>query len=123
LCYWPATRDPGEHRVTLTTCTNGRDITWDVALQRGYTLIPKPYIERRPVRVRAPGWAELIGRAWRSRHQHPGLLHALRTERTRVAKQDTRRENKRAAAYLQAAKDAYHAQWENAQRTFRERHL
>jgi hypothetical protein len=121
LCYWPAARDPGQPGVTLTTCTNGRDITWDTALQRGYTLIPKPYKQRVPARVKAPGWPELIRRAWRSRHQHSGLLRALRDERTTTQEQ-AKRQNERAAVDHQAAKDSYCIRWETAQRTFRERH-
>lgn len=121
LCYWPAARDPGQPGVTLTTCTNGRDITWDIALERGYTLIPKPYTQRVPARVKAPGWLELISRAWQSRHEHSGLLRALRKERA-VAKEHSRQENEQAAADHQAAKDTHHTQWDNAQRTFRVRH-
>jgi hypothetical protein len=121
LCYWPAARDPGQPGVTLTTCTNGRDITWDLALQRGYTLILKPYTQRVPARVKAPGWLELVRRVWRSRHEHSGLLHALRTEQA-TATQHARRDNERATADHQAAKDTYDIQWENAKRTFRERH-
>ncbi|HEY7932970.1 MAG TPA: hypothetical protein VID48_04015 [Solirubrobacteraceae bacterium] len=121
LCYWPSARDHGQPGVTLTTCTNGRDITWDIALQRGYTRIPKPYMQRVPAQVRTPGWSELIGRAWRSRHEHSGLLRSLRTERA-VAKDQARQKNERATADHQAAKDTYDVQWENAKRTFRERH-
>jgi hypothetical protein len=121
LCYWPAARDPGRPGLTLTTCTNGPDITWDIAIERGYTLIPKPYTQRVPARVKAPGWPEMIGRAWRSRHEHSGLLRALRDERT-TTKEHARRKNKRATADHQAAKDTYDVQWENAKRTFRERH-
>jgi hypothetical protein len=46
--------NPGEGHVTLTTCTNGRDITWDIALERGYTRIPKPYTQRVAALVRVP---------------------------------------------------------------------
>lgn len=121
LCYWPAAKDPGHHTVTLTTCTNGRNITWETALERSYTLIPKPYTQRVPARVKALGWPELIGRAWRSRHKQPGLLRALRNERA-VTKEHARRQNEQAMADHQTAKDAYQAQWQGAQRTFRERH-
>ena len=122
LCYWPAARDPGQPSVTLTTCTNGPDITWDIALKRGYTLIPKPYTQRVPARVKAPGWVELTRRAWRTRSEHSGLLSALRSERT-ATKDQARRENERATADHQTAKNTYHAQWEHAQRSFRKRHL
>ena len=69
------------HEIVLATCTNGRDITWDIALSRHYTLMPKPYTTPPPVPVRAPGWTALIARAWRSRRKHGGPLAALRHER------------------------------------------
>jgi hypothetical protein len=103
LCYWPAARDPGQSGMTLTTCTNGADITWDMALQRGYTLIPEPLSQRVPTRAKAPGYLELIRRTWRSRGQPGGLLAAFRAERS-TAIQDTRRENERTAADHQATK-------------------
>jgi hypothetical protein len=121
MCGFPAARDPGEPGVTLTTCTNGRDITWDIALARGYTLMPKPYIEYAPRLLRAPSWITIAARAWRSRDQHKGLLGAFRAERS-TASDDTRRGNEQAAADHQAARDVQHAQWQMAQRTFRERH-
>jgi hypothetical protein len=120
LCYWPAARDPGQPGVTLTTCTNGADITWDMALERGYTLIPKPPTQRVPARIKAPGYLNLIGRAWRSRHQHSRLRRALASERSKAV-EHAQRQNDLAAADLQAAKDAYRAQWELARRTLRER--
>ena len=121
LCYWPAARDPGQPGVTLTTCTNGRDITWDIALDRGYTLMPKPYTQRVPAHVKASGWPELIRRAWRTRNKHSGLLRALRIART-TTKEHAKRENQRAEAEHQTAKNTHRAQREHAQRTFRERH-
>ncbi len=121
LCYWPAAHDPGQRGVTLTTCTNGRDITWDIALGRSYTLIPKPYTQRVPARVKAPTWLELIGRAWRSRGGHAGVFAALRIERSNAIER-TRQQNEQAAADHQTAKDTYGAQWKHARRTFQERH-
>ncbi len=120
MCGFPAAGY--DHELTLTTCTNGRDITWDTALTRGYTLMPKPYTGHIPPLVQSPPWTTLALRAWRSRSNHKGLLAAFRAERTNAI-DHTRRENKRAAANRQAAKDGYAAQWEHAQRAFRERHL
>jgi hypothetical protein len=119
MCGFPAAGH--DHELALTTCTNGRDITWDIALERGYTLVPKPYTDQTPQLLRPPSWPTIVARAWRSRAQHKGLLRAFRTERTR-ANEQTQRQNEQATAAYQAAKDAYHAQWQHAQRTFRERH-
>jgi hypothetical protein len=119
MCLFPAVIHGAE--IVLTTCTNGRDTTWDIALERGYTLMPKPYIDSAPPRLRSPSWTTITARAWRARSQHKGLLAAFRAERCKAI-EDTRQENERAKADLQAAKDAYHAQRENAQRTFGERH-
>ena len=109
------------HEIVLTTCTNGRDTTWDIALARGYTLMPKPYSTPTPELVRPPSWATIALRAWRARGQHDGLLAAFRVERAE-AKDQTKRENERAATGHQDAKDTYRAQRENARRAFRERH-
>jgi len=46
MCLFPAIADDRE--LVLTTCTNGRDTTWDVALDRGYTLMPKPHTDQGP---------------------------------------------------------------------------
>jgi len=43
-----------------------------------------------------------------------------RLEAARAA-EDARRENERATVDLEAARDAYGAQWDNARRAFRER--
>jgi hypothetical protein len=45
----------------------------------------------------------------------------MRSERA-IATEHAKRENEQAAAEHQATKDAYHAQWQSAQRAFRERH-
>jgi hypothetical protein len=123
LCLFPIAIDGG--RISLITCecgkANGRDIPWDMALDRGYTLMPKPYIDYAPQMLRAPSWTTIASLAWRTRAQHKGLLAAFRAERSKAI-EDTQRQNERAAADLQAAKDTYHVHWENAQRTFRERH-
>jgi hypothetical protein len=39
MCLFPAVTHDRE--IVLTTCTNGQGTTWDVALNRGYTLAPK----------------------------------------------------------------------------------
>lgn len=119
MCLFPAVAD--NRGLVLTTCTNGRDTTWDVALARGYTLMPKPLIDRGPELLRRPPLTMIARRAWRSRTQHKGLLTAFRTERTRAI-EHTRRENQRAAADHQATTDVYQTQWEHAQRAFKERH-
>jgi hypothetical protein len=119
MCLFPSVVDG--RQIVLTTCTHGTNITWDIALERGYTGMPKPYIEHAPQRLRPPSWPTIAARAWRSRARHKGLLTAFRTERTRAI-EHTRHENERAAADHQAAKDAYFAQRERAQRLFRERH-
>jgi len=119
MCLFPAAIHG--HEIVLTTCTNGRDITWDTALDRGYTLMPKPFTAPPPAVVRPPSWPALIVRAWRSRHEYGGLFAAIRHERT-YAIQTTRLQNEQATADHQAAKDAHHAQRQAAQRTFRERH-
>ena len=119
MCGFPAAMH--DDQFVLTTCTNGRDITWDIALGRGYTLVPKPHIEHAPQLLRAPAWTTIAARAWRARSRHKGLLTAFRAERSRAI-EHTRHANQRAVADQQAAKDAYHAQWEHAQQAFRDRH-
>jgi hypothetical protein len=119
MCLFPAVVHDRE--VVLTTCTNGRDTTWDLALDRGYTLIPKPYTHHSPELLRRPSLTTIVGRAWRSRAEHKGLFAAIRIERSKAI-EDTRRENERAEAHFRAAEDAYLAQREQAQRLFRERH-
>jgi hypothetical protein len=119
MCGFPAANDDGV--LILTTCTNGHDITWDIALRRAYTLMPKPYTGYAPMLLQPPPWHTIAARAWRSRSQHKGFLAAFRAERT-AAIEHTRRENERAAADHQAAEHAYQAQRDKAQRTFRERH-
>lgn len=119
MCLFPAAKHT--HEIVLTTCTNGRGTTWDTALARGYTLMPKPYAAPMPELLRPPSWATIAIRAWLSRRKHAGLLAAFRTERTE-AKDQAKRENERATVDHQAARDAFCAQRENARRTFRQRH-
>jgi hypothetical protein len=71
--------------------------------------------------TRSPSWPTIIARAWRSRREHDDFYAAFRVERVE-AKEQAKRESERGAADHQAATDAYHAQWERAQLTFRERH-
>jgi len=119
MCGFPTAMH--DHQFVLTTRTNGRDITWDVALARRYTLMPKPYTDYAPQLLRAQSWTTIAVRAWRARQQHPGLFTAFRAEHSE-AREDTRRKNERAAADLQASRNAHRAEWESAQRTFRDRH-
>ena len=90
MCLFPAVIH--SHEIVLTTCTNGRDTTWDTALARGYTLMPKPFSAPPPTLVRAPSWLTLVARAWRSRCEHDGAFVAFRVERSKAI-EDTRREN------------------------------
>jgi hypothetical protein len=119
ICGFPAVMHG--HEIVLTTCTNGRDTTWDTALTRGYTLIPKPLAAPASALLRPPNWPTLLARAWRARSKHTGLLAALRAERSQAIEQ-TRQENDRRRA---DAKDAHH-QWqqqhEQAAEAFRARH-
>jgi hypothetical protein len=119
MCGFPVADNNGIR--TMTTCTNGRDITWDIALQRGYTLMPKPYTDYAPQLLRAPPWTAIAARAWRSRAHHKGLLQAFRTERL-TAIEDTGRENERRRADHESATRQWHQQRDRAARTFRERH-
>ena len=119
MCLFPAVNDGRE--VVLTTCTNGRDTTWEIALVRGYTLMPKPYIGRGPELLRRPSLAEIAGRAWRSRARHKGLLAAFGAERA-AAVEETRRENERRQADGERARRRWQEQRDRAARTFRERH-
>lgn len=108
--------------MRLTTCTNGRDVTWDTALARGYTQIPKPHTNHPPAPLRAPGWRELIGLAWRTRHEHHGLLAALRQTRTEAIL-ITQQQNAQRQAALDAATDEWHTQRQRAREAFRDRHV
>jgi len=95
--------------VVLTTCTNGRDTTWDTARARGYTLTPKPYVAPMPELLRPPSWATIALRAWRARHEHDRLIAAFRAERSK-ALDDTRRENKRRQANTDSAQRRWQEQ-------------
>jgi hypothetical protein len=119
MCGFPAVIDDG--RMILTTCTNGRDVTWDIALERRYTLMPKPYTPYSPERLRPPSWPTLVLRAWRSRGGHLGLLAAFRAERSTAIEQ-TRLENQRRQADTETAQRQWRDQRDRAARTFRQRH-
>jgi hypothetical protein len=119
ICLFPAIIDHNE--IVLPTCTSRRDTTWDTALTRGLTLMPKPFNELEPDELRQVGSLVILRQAWRARREHSGLVAAFRAERAE-AKEQAKQESERATADHQAATDAYHAQRENAQRTFRERH-
>jgi hypothetical protein len=119
MCLFPAVIH--SHEIVLTTCTNGRDTTWDTALARGYTLMPKPFTAPPPALVRPPSWPALIAHSWRSRHGHHGLLAGLRHKRAEAI-QTTRQQNTERQAAFQAAKDEWHAQRDAALDAFRTRH-
>ncbi len=119
MCLFPAAIH--SHEIVLTTCTNGRDTTWDTALRRGYTLMPKPYATPTPELLRPPSWATIALRAWRSRRQHDGLVAAVRTERS-GALAETQRENQRRQADTESAQRRWQEQRDRARDAFRMRH-
>jgi hypothetical protein len=119
LCLFPIVDDGG--RLVATTCTNGRDITWDTALARGYTLTPKPFTTPPPIPLQRPGWRALIAPAWRTRHEHKGLLAALRATNA-DAIETTREFNTHRDAAFQDAQAAWLTQREHAAQTFCKRH-
>lgn len=119
MCLFPAVVHG--HEIVLTTCTNGRDTTWDLALDRGYTLMPKPFNELQPNQLGRAGSLEILRRAWRSRGQHPGLFAAFRSERSKAI-EDIRRENERRQADAQTTGNEWLSRRDQAARVFRERH-
>lgn len=119
MCLFPAVIH--SHEIVLTTCTNGRETTWDTALARGYTLMPKPYATSMPEPLRPPSWATIALRAWRARRQHDGLIAALRAERAKAV-EDTRRENERRQADTDTAQRRWQQQHDRAREAFRARH-
>jgi hypothetical protein len=119
MCLFPAVIH--SHEIVLTTCTNGHGITWDTALARGYTLMPKPYTTLMPELLRAPSWITIAIRAWRSRQRHPGLPAALRAART-MALEATRQENERRQADTNSAQRQWRQQHDRAREAFRRRH-
>jgi hypothetical protein len=119
MCGFPAVMHG--HEIVLTTCTNGRDTTWDIALARGYTLMPKPLAAPAPALLRRPNWPTLLARAWRSRSKHTGFLAALRAERSEAIEQ-TRQENDRRRANAKYARHQWQQQRDRAAEVFRERH-
>jgi len=118
-CLFPAVIH--SHEIVLTTCTNGRDTTWDIALARGYTLMPKPHTATPPVPVHPPSWMALMARAWGSRSRHGGLIAAFRAERSEAIEQ-TRLENERRQANTDSAQRRWQEQRDRAREAFRERH-
>jgi hypothetical protein len=119
MCGFPAANDDG--RMILTTCTNASNVTWDTALDRGYTLVPKPYTHASPELLRPPRWTTIAARAWRSRTQHNGLVAAFRVERTEAIER-TRRQNERRQDDTEAFQRRWEDQRDRAARAFRERH-
>jgi hypothetical protein len=119
MCLFPIAQDGG--RLVATTCTNGRDITWDTALARGYTLTPKPFTTTPPIPLKPPGWRALIAQAWRARRYHKGLRAAYRATRA-DAIETTRQYNTEREATFEAAKADWLARREYAAQTFRARH-
>jgi hypothetical protein len=119
MCLFPAVIH--SHEIVLTTCTNGRDTTWDTALARGFTLMPKPYIGPTPELLRPPPLATIALQAWRSRHHHDGLIAAFRAERA-AAIENTQRENERRHADTESAQRQWQEQRDRARDAFRVRH-
>ena len=119
MCLFPSVVDG--RQIILTTCTHGTNITWDIALERGYTLMPKPYTGYIPPLLQPPPWTRIALRAWRSRAQHTGLLTAFRAERAKAI-QDARRENKRRRADHESAKRQWQEKRDHAAQAFRLRH-
>lgn len=118
LCYFPMALDNG--RAVLTTCETTRDVTWDTALQRGYTLIPKPlFYSRRKLWPRP--FSKVLRRAWRSRRERGGLITALAAEKAK-ASEDLRLARERQNDEIQQAQEQWRTQRDRAFRTFRERH-
>jgi hypothetical protein len=118
MCLFPSVVDG--RQIVLTTCTNGTNITWDVALERGYTLMPKPYLDRPLDLLRLPSWTMIAARAWRTRRQHGGLLAAFGAERVR-ASESTRRENDHRQADSENSQRVWQEQRDRAAQLFRER--
>jgi len=119
MCGFPAAMHG--HEIVLTTCTNGRDITWDLALARGYTLMPKPLTELHPKQLRRAATIEIVRRAWRARREHSGLIAAFRVQRANAI-HAAQQENAERQAAFQTAMNEWHARRDQAARLFRERH-
>jgi hypothetical protein len=119
MCLFPSVVDGRES--VLTTCTNGTNITWDIALERGYTLMPKPYTPYSPELLRPPSWPTIARRAWRARAQHKGLLKAFRATRSTAIKQ-TRLENERRRADHDSAGRQWKDKRDQARDAFLVRH-
>jgi hypothetical protein len=118
LCYFPVTIDNGWG--VLTTCETARAVNWNVALQRGYTLAPKPLVVT-STPVRPVPFGAIVGRAWRSRRQHRGFVAAVFAERA-SALDEVRRETERREAEADQAREDWIARRDHAYWAFRERH-
>jgi len=119
ICLFPAVNHGRE--IVLTTCTSRRDTTWDAALTRGLTLMPKPFNELQPKQLRPAGSPQILREAWRTRHEHSGLITAFRAQRVN-AMQAVQQQNADRQAAFQAATDDWHARRDSAHRVFTERH-
>jgi hypothetical protein len=119
MCGFPVALDGS--RAVLTTCTNGRGTTWDLALERGYTEMPMPFTRTEPVLLKPAGWAAFLGPAWRSRGEHGGLLVAFRHVRAEAI-EEVRLENAERLEAFRAAAAEWPVQRERARRGFRGRH-
>lgn len=119
MCGFPAAMHDGQ--IVLTTCTTGRDITWDIALARGFTLAPKPYTGYAPPLLWPPPWRTIALRAWRSRRRHSGLRSAFGAERAEAI-EDAQRENELRRADHERTQRRWQHQCDRARHTFRERH-
>ncbi len=119
MCGFPVAID--DQTIVLMTCTNGKDITWEIALQRGYTLMPRPFTMPQPIPHRAPHPPELAARAWRTRQQHKGLRAAYHHERIDAIRATERHNTEQDAAY-RTARARWHAQRDRAVQAFRARH-
>jgi hypothetical protein len=119
MCLFPAAVH--DRQIMLTTCMNESHITWDIALRRGYTLMPKPYTNTLPL-LTAPSLSTIAIRAWRARQRHPGLLAAFRSTRAQAI-HDIQLENQRRVADPQASQRLWREERDKAAHSFRERHL
>jgi hypothetical protein len=107
--------------AVLTTCETARGVNWDIALQRGYTLVPKPPAVVKARLLLPPPFGAIAGKAWRSRRERHGLIAAFFAERAE-ALDAVRRENERREADVTLARERWVAQSQHAMRAFRERH-
>jgi hypothetical protein len=124
LCYWPAARDPGQKRHDAHDMheRGGHHLGHGVAARlhldprapepaRSYasqgTRVPRAH--QADLAIARPAQRVTRGVPCRALDSHPE--HPARE-----------RAHRRQPPSHQATKDAYHAQWQHAQRTFRDRH-